>query len=99
MNKFFGLLGLAYKSGNVVTGEENILNNIRQGRVKLVVVARDASNNTKKLYRDKCKFYHVNCVEYGTSTQISQAIGKINRIAVGICDKGFAEGLLAKITK
>lgn len=99
MKKIFGLLGLANKSGNVVTGEENIVKKIRQGKVKLVIVASDASNNTKKLYRDKCKFYNVNCVEFGTITDISNAIGKINRVAVGICDKGFAEGLLAKITK
>lgn len=99
MKQWLGLLGLANKSGNVVTGQDNIINKIKKGIVKMVIVATDASDNTKKLYRDKCKYYNVLCIESGTIEELSNAIGKVNRVAVGICDDGFTKGLLAKITK
>jgi|SRR5690554_477049 len=99
VKQWLNLLGLANRSGNIVTGEETIINKIRQDKVKMVIVAVDASEKTKKLYFDKCKFYNITCVEAGTINELSKAIGKINRVAVGICDAGFKKGLLAKITK
>lgn len=99
MNDWLKILGLINKSGNLITGEDNIINNIRNQKVYLVLVADDASLNAKKKYQDKCKFYNVSYVEASTTAQISHAIGKVNRVAIGICDKGFAKGLLAKITK
>ncbi|MDF2699495.1 MAG: ribosomal protein L7ae [Haloplasmataceae bacterium] len=99
MNDWLNLLGLANKAGKILTGEDNILNNVRNNKAKLVIVATDASDNTKKQYRDKCSFYNVAYVETGTIKEISSAINKINRVAVGVCDDGFKKGLLAKITK
>ncbi|HEY8364919.1 MAG TPA: ribosomal L7Ae/L30e/S12e/Gadd45 family protein [Haloplasmataceae bacterium] len=99
MNDWLNLLGLANKAGKVVTGEESIISKIRKNQVALVIVAKDAANNTKKLYANKCDYYHVDYCEIGTINEISSAIGKVNRVAVGICDHGFAKGLLAKITK
>ncbi len=92
-------IGLAQRAGKIITGEENIINKIRNKHIRLVLVALDASNNTKKKYFDKCAYYNVRCIEYGTIDEISHAIGKRNRVAIGICDVGFAKGLLAKITR
>ncbi len=99
MNDWIKTLGLVNKAGKLITGEDNIINNIRNQKVYLVLVANDASLNSKKKYFDKCKFYNVSVVEAGTIAQLSHAIGKENRVAIGICDRGFAKGLLAKITK
>ena len=98
MENFFQLLGLANKAGHCVTGEDNLIKHIRNNKVKLVIVSTEASLNTKKLYSDKCKFYNVKCVEQGNTYDISQALGKNNRVAVGISDKGFTKGLLGKLT-
>ncbi|NLC95039.1 MAG: hypothetical protein GX676_05025 [Bacilli bacterium] len=99
MNDWLKHLGLAYRAGKIVTGEDNIIYHIREKKVNLVIVATNASNNTKKKYFDKCSFYNIQCIEQGTIQDISHAIGKNNRVAVGVTDAGFAKGLLAKILK
>lgn len=99
MEDWLKLLGLANRARKLVTGEDSILKNIRNNKVKLVIIATDASDNAKKKYKDKCSFYNVKCVESGTVEELSYAISKINRVAIGVCDQGFTKGLLAKITK
>lgn len=99
MNDWLNYIGLANKAGKVITGEDNIIQHIKKEQVYLVVIAEDASSNTKKKYHDKCSFYQVQCIEKGTVDELSHAIGKVNRVAIGICDVGFKKGLLAKITK
>lgn len=99
MNDWLKHLGLAHRAGKVVTGEDNIIYHIRARKVELVIVASDASDNTKKKYFDKCAFYGIQCIEYGMIQDVSHAIGKANRVAVGITDAGFAKGLIAKILK
>jgi ribosomal protein L7Ae-like RNA K-turn-binding protein len=98
MDKFYQMIGLANRAGHCVTGEDNLISHIRNNKVKLVIVSTEASLNTKKLYNDKCKFYHVQCLEVGDIYSLSQALGKSNRVAVGISDAGFTKGLLAKLT-
>lgn len=98
MNNFFQFLGLASRAQACVTGEDFILTHVRNKKAKLVIIADDASENTKKRYIDKCNYYQVKWILYGDTLSISQALGKVNRVAVAICDDGFAKGLLAKRT-
>lgn len=99
MDKLFSLLGLVKASGKMVTGQDHILKHIRNNQAKLVIVAKDAGPNTKKALRDKCEFYNVKYLEYGDIESLSHAIGKVNRVAVGILDEGFSKGLLAKLSE
>ena len=99
MNDWLNLIGLAKASGKIKTGEDNILQHIRNGKAKIVIIATDASTNTKKKYINKCDYYKVPYYEIGTIEEISHAINQQNRVAVGICDEGFKKALLAKITK
>ncbi len=95
-NDVLNLLGLVSRARQMVTGDV-LLKAIRQGQVKLVIIAQDASDNTKKKYQDKCSFYNIECIVIGNIDQISQAIGKDNRVAIGIKDKGFADKIKFKI--
>ena len=90
------LLGLASRARKITCGEV-LLKDIRSSQVKLVIIASDASENTKKKYKDKCQFYHIDYIIDGNIDEISQAIGKDNRVAVGIKDKGFANKIKSKI--
>src|SRR5690554_4536629 len=99
LRPFYQFLGLAYRAGKCITGEERIISAIQCKKVHLVIVATDASENTKKRYADKCRFYRIFYLEIGTSAELSHAIGKIHRVAVGIRDRGFAKGLWSKIEK
>ena len=58
-SKSLGTLGLAMKSGNVVSGEFLTEQAIRAGTARLVIVAEDASDNTKKKFCNSCSYYQV----------------------------------------
>lgn len=90
MNRIYQTIGIAFRARMVVSGEV-LLNKIRSKSVYLVVVADDASLRTKKMYQDKCHFYQVPIVIYGSSESLSQAMGKQNIVAIGIENQGFAK--------
>lgn len=48
MNQIEQMLGLAMRARKLITGEELVVKAIRQGQVKLVILASDASANTRK---------------------------------------------------
>ena len=89
-------LGLAERARKLSTGE-SALKAVQSKTAKLVIVAEDAGPNTKKKFHDKCAFYEVDIMEWGTSAELSQAIGKINRMAIAIEDHGFAKKLKEKL--
>ena len=90
-DRVLGMLGLAQRAGRLVSGEEMTINAVKDGSAMLVIVADDASENTKKLFTDKCGFYEVPLILYGTKDTLGRAIGKIERSSLALNDKGFAE--------
>ncbi len=47
-DKVLSLLGIAQKAGRVVSGEFSVEKAVKEGKACLVLVAKDASDNTKK---------------------------------------------------
>lgn len=92
-NKVFSLLGIAMKGRNAASGEYQTLEAIKTGTAELVIVATDASDNTKKLFNDKCSFYEVPVYEYGTKEDLGRAIGKDLRSSVAVLDAGLADAV------
>lgn len=90
-SKVLLLLGLAARGKNLVSGEYQTESAVKDGSAMLVIVAEDASANTKKLFNDKCSFYEVPVLEYGTKTDLGRAIGKDIRSSLAVCDVGLAE--------
>lgn len=87
------LLGLAKRAGKLVSGDATCLKAIRSGEAKLVIVAADASDNTKKKYRDKCRFYRTPLAFAGDRRAIGSALGRPEQVAVAIVDAGFARSI------
>ena len=92
-NKVYGLLSLAARGRNVVSGEFATESAVKDGSAVLVIVAEDASDNTKKLFHDKCSFYEVPIYTYGTKEELGHAMGKELRASLAITDPGFAKSL------
>ena len=65
----------------------------KSGRAALVIVAADASDNTKKKFRNMCEFYKVPIYIYGDKDTLGNAMGKEFRASLAILDKGFAKGI------
>ena len=93
-DKILSLIGLAVKAGRCISGEVMTESETKSGKAKLVIVARDASDNTKKKFRDMCKFYRVPICFYGDKDTLGHAMGKEFRASLAILDEGFADGIL-----
>ena len=92
-NKSYSLLGLCMRAGKLKSGEFAVLEAIRAHKAELVIVSEDASDNTRKQFNDKCKYYNVPIVFFGTKEELGHAIGKDVRTSLAITDKGFAQSL------
>ena len=97
LNKALSMISLATKAGKTVSGEFCTEKEVKSGLAELVIVAEDASENTKKLFCDKCSFYKVPVITMGTKEELGHAIGKEFRASVAILDEGFAGAVMKKI--
>ena len=93
MNKGLSLLGLAFRSGNLVSGEFAAREAVRKKTAALIIVANDASDNTKKKFRNMCEFYEVPIYFYKDKDTLGHAMGKEFRASLVILDEGFAKGI------
>ena len=89
MDKILSNLGLCQRARGVISGDELVIEGIRQGKIFLVFLANDAGANTSKKIKDKAKFYNVEVDESYSSLELSLAIGKKNRMVLGISNKNF----------
>ena len=97
--KILSLFGLAARAGRIASGEFQTEAAVKEGTAHLVVVAEDASNNTKKLFQDKCTFYKIPVIVMGTKEELGHAIGKEFRASLAILDAGFAEAVMKKLNQ
>lgn len=82
---------------NLVSGEFQTLEAIRKGSAMLVIIAEDASDNTRKLFADKCTWYQAPMVYYGTKETLGKAIGKDFRSSLGVCEAGLADAIMKQL--
>lgn len=92
--KIYSLLGLAARGRNLVSGEFSAENAVKAGKATLVIVGEDASDNTKKLFQNKCEFYQVPCYLFGTKETLGRAIGKEMRASIAVTDQGLADSII-----
>lgn len=92
--KIFSLLGLATRSRNVVSGEFMTEKSVKEGTARLVIVAEDASDNTKKEFKDMCSYRKVPMAVIGTKEELGKSMGKEMRASLSITDQGFAEAVI-----
>ena len=97
LNGFLGMLGLAKRAGKVVTGEDKCSKAIKSGGAKLVIIATDASSNTKKAVADSCNYYGVRYIETASKAELGKYTGAENRAVVSVDDSNFAKAILDKL--
>ena len=98
VDKVLNMIGLAMKAGAINSGEFACEQAIKTGNAFLCIVAKDASDNTKKSFSDSCDFYEVDYVEYGTKESLGHAIGKEYRASIVVCDENLSLSILDKIS-
>ncbi|MBR5930396.1 MAG: ribosomal L7Ae/L30e/S12e/Gadd45 family protein [Lachnospiraceae bacterium] len=96
-HRILSQLGIATKAGKLVSGEFMAEKMIKENKAFLVIVAEDASDNTKKNFSDMCSYRNVPILFFGTKEEIGKSIGKQMRASVAITDEGFAKSISEKV--
>ena len=95
--KFLGMLGLAKRAGKIQTGEDICSKAVKSGISKLIIVACDASDNTKKSITNSCKYYNVQYIEKCSKAELGKFTGADSRAVVSVNDDNFAKTILDKL--
>ena len=83
-------LSLAAKAGKVKSGETAAEEALRAGRAYLLIIAADASENTKKKFRNLARSCRTPVLEYADRETIGHMIGKEYRSTAAVTDEGLA---------
>lgn len=92
-SKALSLVSLATKAGKTASGEFCTGKEVKTGMAELVIVAEDASANTKKKFKNMCDFYEVPIYFYGDKDTLGHAMGKEFRATLAVTDAEFAKGI------
>jgi len=93
----FSSLSIAAKAGKVKSGEFQTDEAIKSGRAFLVIAASDASENTRKHYRNQCDYWEIPYYEFGTKDELGRCIGKEFRSSLAIISEDLADLITKKI--
>ena len=92
-DRFYRMLGLAARAGGIAFGEGAVRDSIRKGDAYLVIVSQDASENTKKKFRDNCSFYNVSYKEAGDRFSLGKYTGRAFAVVLAVKIEGLAENI------
>ena len=96
-NKIYGLIGLARRAGKISFGTESSIETIEKKKAKLVIVAKDSSDRTKKNFKELSQKLNVPFRIVGTIEDLSRSIGQVNKAVLVIKDENFAKEILKRI--
>lgn len=91
------LLGLAFRARHTVLGEGLVLQQVKHYPNSIIFLANDAGQNITKKVQNKAKTYQITLIEWFSSDELSQALGKQHRKLVLVTDKGFITRFLEYI--
>lgn len=96
-DKLLGMIGLAKRAGKVITGEDLCAKAVKSGKSVLIIIARDASDNTKKSITDSCRFYNVKYIETASKAELGKFTGSDSRTVISVNDDNFAKAILDRL--
>ena len=85
-------LGLAYRAGFVVIGQNNIIKQIKKQKLEVVIIDKEISESTKRNLFAKCENNHVEIIEISNEEDsLAKSLGKNKVQAIAITDENFSE--------
>ena len=90
-------LSLAAKAGKVASGETGAEEAIRSGKGRYCIIASDATDNTKKKFKNMCISKKTDWCIFSDKLSIGSAIGREYRSVAVITDYNLAQLVKAKI--
>ncbi|MGQ9557329.1 MAG: L7Ae/L30e/S12e/Gadd45 family ribosomal protein [Desulfurispora sp.] len=89
-----GLLGLARRAGQLVSGDACVRQALERKQVRLLVLATDAAPRTKKIYRQLASKAQVPLLELAVREELGALLGMTPRAVVAIKSDSLAGRLL-----
>ena len=96
-NSVLPLIGIAKKAGKIAAGEFQTENAVKSGKASLVIISAEASDNTKKKFRNMSTFYDVPVYFYGGKVELGAAIGCEFRASLAVLDEGLSRSIEKKL--
>ena len=97
--RILGYLGLAARGRRIESGEDQTEKTVRNGRAHLVLIAGDASENTKKKFRNLCDYYEVPCFVFSDRATLGRTIGRRFRASCVLTDSGLAKAVIGILNR
>lgn len=97
--KTHSYLGFARKSGNLLSGGNTCLIAGAKGRLKLLIIAEDASENSREKVIRLAKKTKTAYRIYGRTDDLSHATGMQGRSIFGVTDSNLADTIMDAIDK
>lgn len=93
-NNFYSFLGLCQKAGKLVSGEMGVNTDIKEGRIKLLIIAEDTAYSKKNNYLKKAKKCKIPTILINDKNLLGKSIGKSSRALIGVKDNKMATNLI-----
>ncbi|MDO4620717.1 MAG: ribosomal L7Ae/L30e/S12e/Gadd45 family protein [Lachnospiraceae bacterium] len=90
-SRLCGYIGLAARARKLESGEFAAEQAVKNGKARLVIVAEDASSNTKKKFGNMCTYRSLPCALFFSKEQLGRAIGQDYRAVIAVTDEGLAK--------
>ena len=88
---------MCQRAGKCKSGEFAVETSIKSGKSFLVIIPEDASDNTKKKFRNMTTYRSVPYQELGTKETLGHQLGRSERSSISIEDQGFAQAMIKYI--
>ena len=93
MDKNLSFLGLCRKAGALAAGEVQAENALRNNRGHLLILAEDASDNTKKKFLSLAERRQVKSAVWKSKAELGGVLGSGEKAVLVITDAGMAENM------
>lgn len=93
--RLLGLIGLGVRARNAVVGVDRVRDAARHGKLRLAVVAPDASHHSREKVLPLLEARGVQVVEGPLAAVLGAAAGRESTAAIGITDSALARGVRA----
>lgn len=81
------------KAGKIVSGEFSVEKAVKEGQGFLVIIADDASDNTKKKFKNMCEYRNIQYIIDFDKVTLGRSIGKEFRATICVTDENFAQSI------
>lgn len=99
LERALSLVGIAQRSGNVISGSDTLIKMLRNGDGELLIIAADCARNNREKLVHLAEREQIDYCFAATATELGDAIGKARRVAVLIMDRGLARAVRERLNE